>query len=182
LTVDGRIAAMSSVELRGELVRLRPVVEGDRERLLTIRRTEAVRCRWRGDDLDAEFDDALRDDELVQLAICTERDGVVGLIQFAEETDPEYRSASIDVFVDPAHHRRGYASDAIRALVLHLFHELGHHRLTIDPAAGNAAAIACYTRVGFRPVGIMRQHERQADGTWADALLMDMLASDLPPS
>ena len=101
-------------------------------------------------------------------------------IQFAEETDPEYRSASIDVYVDPAHHRRGYASDAIRTLVDHLFHQLGHHRLTIDPAADNAAAIACYTKVGFRPVGIMRQHERQADGTWADALLMDMLPSDRP--
>ena len=172
---------MSSLELRGQRVRLRTVVESDRERLLAIRRTEAVRARWRGVDLDAEFDGALHDDELVQLAICTDRD-VVGLIQFAEETDPDYRSASIDVYVDPAHHRRGYASDAIRTLVDHLFHQLGHHRLTIDPVADNSAAIACYTTVGFRPVGIMRQHERQADGTWADALLMDMLPSDRPPA
>lgn len=172
---------MSVLELRGDIVRLRRVVEGDRERLLAIRRTEAVRSRWRGDDLDAEFDEDLLDLEVVRLAICVEPHGVVGLIQFAEETDPEYRSASIDVFVDPARHRRGYASDAIRTLVDHLFHQLGHHRLTIDPAADNAAAIACYSKVGFRPVGIMRQHERQADGTWADALLMDMLPSDRSP-
>jgi aminoglycoside 6'-N-acetyltransferase len=170
---------VSSLVLRGQRVRLRPVVESDRERLLAIRRTEAVRARWHGVDLDAEFDEGLNDDELVQLAICTDHE-VVGLIQFAEETDPDYRSASIDVYVDPAHHRRGYASDAIRTLVDHLFHQLGHHRLTIDPAADNIAAIACYSKVGFRPFGIMRQHERQADGTWADALLMDMLPSDRP--
>ena len=171
---------MSSLELRGQRVRLRPVVESDRERLVAIRRTEAVRARRRGVDLDAEFDENLLDLEVVRLAICCDVD-VVGLIQFAEETDPEYRSASIDVYVDPAHHRRGYASDAIRTLVDHLFDQLGHHRLTIDPAADNTAAIACYTTVGFRPVGVMRQHERQADGAWADALLMDMLPSDRSP-
>ena len=49
----------------------------------------------------------------------------------------------------------------------------------IDPAADNEAAIACYTKVGFRPVGILRQSERDNDGTWHDALMMDMLAAEL---
>ena len=55
----------------------------------------------------------------------------------------------------------------------------GHHRIEIDPAADNAAAIRAYTKVGFRPVGITRQSERGADGTWHDGLLMDLLADDL---
>jgi GNAT superfamily N-acetyltransferase len=41
---------------------------------------------------------------------------------------PDYRHASVDIFVDPASHRRGYGSDAIRTLVRHLFRDQGHHR------------------------------------------------------
>jgi aminoglycoside 6'-N-acetyltransferase len=55
----------------------------------------------------------------------------------------------------------------------------GHHRLTIDPAAGNARAIRAYERVGFRPVGVMRRYEGDLDGTWHDGLLMDLLAGEL---
>lgn len=32
--------------------------------------------------------------------------------------------------------------------------ERGHHRLTIDFAAANTAAIRCYRKVGFKPVGL----------------------------
>ncbi|MFE6856342.1 GNAT family N-acetyltransferase, partial [Streptomyces sp. NPDC057674] len=67
----------------------------------------------------------------------------------------------------------------VRALARHLVHELGFHRLVIDPAADNAPAIRCYTKVGFRPVGVMRQYERGADGSWHDGLLMDLLAEEL---
>ncbi len=51
--------------------------------------------------------------------------------------------------------------------------------LALVTAADNPAAIACYTKVGFRPVGITRQSERSSDGTWHDGLLMDMLAGEL---
>ncbi|GAA4530723.1 GNAT family N-acetyltransferase [Amycolatopsis samaneae] len=33
--------------------------------------------------------------------------------------------------------------------------------------------------LGFRPVGVLRQYERGADGTWHDGLLMDLLADEL---
>lgn len=49
----------------------------------------------------------------------------------------------------------------------------------IGPAADNAAAIRCYGKVGFRPVGIMRSYERGPDGTWHDGLLMDLLAEEI---
>jgi aminoglycoside 6'-N-acetyltransferase len=62
----------------------------------------------------------------------------------------------------------------------YLFEVLGHHRVTIDPAAANAAAIRCYEKVGFRRVGITRRSERSPEsGTWRDGLLMDLLAEDL---
>jgi aminoglycoside 6'-N-acetyltransferase len=51
--------------------------------------------------------------------------------------------------------------------------------LVIDPAADNTAAIACYRKVGFRSVGVMRKYELSADGTWHDGLLMELLADEL---
>jgi aminoglycoside 6'-N-acetyltransferase len=60
-----------------------------------------------------------------------------------------------------------------------LIEERGHHRITIDPATDNAAALRSYEKVGFKPVGVMRQHERDADGEgWHDSLLMELLASE----
>ena len=104
---------------------------------------------------------------------------VIGAIQYGEEADPMYRHASIDIFLTTARHRQGLGSDAIRTLAAYLFDERGHHRLTIDPAADNLAAIAAYESVGFRHVGIMRDYERGPDGTWHDGALMDMLAGEI---
>lgn len=145
-----------------------------------IRRTEQVRRRWGGTDLEAEITADLGNRDVEQLVIETPDGSMVGLIQFSEETDPDYRHASMDIYIDPARHRQGFAADAIRTLADHLFDRLGHHRLTIDPAADNTAAIGCYASVGFRPVGVMRDYERQPDGTWADGLLMELLAKDRP--
>jgi len=101
------------------------------------------------------------------------------LIASYEQFDPEYRSAGIDIAIAPAWHGQGVAVDALRTLGRHLLDGRGHHRLTIDPAADNARAIACYRKVGFRPVGVMRQYERGLDGTFHDGLLMDLLALEL---
>jgi aminoglycoside 6'-N-acetyltransferase len=62
-----------------------------------------------------------------------------------------------------------------------LIDERGHHRVTIDPATANTAAIRAYQKAGFRPVGVMRGYERDTDGRgWHDGLLMDILAGDQP--
>ncbi len=129
-----------NIDLAGERVRLRSTVADDGPALIAIRKTDEVRRRWRGDDFEAEFARDLDDGDTFRLTIET-AGRIVGMVQFAEELDPEYRHASIDIYIDPADHRRGYATDAIATLVDHLFDERGHHRLTIDPAADNTAAI-----------------------------------------
>lgn len=162
------------IELRGTRVRLRPTVSDDRAALLAIRATPEVARWWRGDDLEAEFDRDLADTDVHRLTIDVDGD-VVGLVQFAEEADPDYRHATIDLYVAPAVHRQGIATDAIRTLVDHLVAARGHHRITIDPSVDNLAAIRCYQGVGFREVGRMRAYERRDDGTWGDGLLMELV-------
>jgi aminoglycoside 6'-N-acetyltransferase len=104
---------------------------------------------------------------------------VVGAIQYDENDTPMYKSAGIDLFVTTPRHGQGIGTDAVRTLARYLIGERGHHRITIDPAADNAAAIRCYEKVGFRPVGVLRSYERGPDGSWHDGLLMDLLAAEL---
>jgi aminoglycoside 6'-N-acetyltransferase len=166
-------------ELRGELVFLVPVAEEHVPQLRRILRTPEVRRRW-GDEVASSkwpFDDSTA----VRLSILVD-DRLVGMVQYGEEDDPAYRSASIDIFVDPAVHGRGVGRDAVRTLARYLVRTRGHHRLVIDPAADNEPAIRCYSSVGFRPVGILRRYERNVDGDgWHDGLLMDLLAEELGP-
>jgi aminoglycoside 6'-N-acetyltransferase len=90
-----------------------------------------------------------------------------------------YRHAGIDIFLSDEFQGLGLGADAVRTLARHLIHDRGHHRLVIDPAADNAAAIRAYEKVGFRPVGVMRQYECLPGGDWHDGLLMDLLADEL---
>jgi aminoglycoside 6'-N-acetyltransferase len=165
--------------LRGALVLLRPATADDIAALAAIRATPEVYRWWRGEGYMASaVAEDLADEEADTFVV--EHDGrVVGAIQWSAENEPDYRHASIDIYLDPLVHGRGLGSDAVRTLARHLIADHGFHRLVIDPAASNAAAIACYTKVGFRPVGIMRQYERGSDGTWHDGLLMDLLDGEL---
>ena len=85
---------------------------------------------------------------------------VAGGIQYAEEEEPDYRHAGIDIYLGSSFQNQGLGQDTLRTIARHLFDDRGHHRLTIDPAAANVRAIVAYRRVGFRPVGAMRSYER----------------------
>jgi aminoglycoside 6'-N-acetyltransferase len=164
--------------LAGRAVTLRAATAADVERLAAIRSTPEVRARWAGHDLADEVLESIDDADLHYLAV--EVDGVVvGAIQWSQEDDPMYRHAGIDLFLDPSVHGRGIGEDAVRTLCVHLVDDVGHHRLVIDPAADNVAAVRCYEKVGFRPVGVLRRYERGPDGAWHDGLLMDLLADEL---
>jgi aminoglycoside 6'-N-acetyltransferase len=165
--------------LYGQAVRLRPTTTHDAARLAEILSHPDVAQWWGRFDLDRVQQELVDpDDGTVPFAV--EADGqVIGLIQYWEENEPDYRHAAIDIFLHPDWQGRGLGAEAIRTLARYLFEQRGHHRLTIDPAAHNQQAIRSYQRVGFRPVGVMRRYERGPDGSWHDGLLMDLLPEDL---
>jgi RimJ/RimL family protein N-acetyltransferase len=150
---------------------LRPLAEGDEAELRRIHMAPEVARWWDAPDEDFPWDEP----ESTRLTI--EVDGkVAGMIQFAEGPEPKYRHASIDLFLDPALHGCGLGTEAVRRVVRHLIDERGHHRITIDPATENVAAIQAYEKAGFRRVGVMRRAERDPDGRgWHDALLMELV-------
>ena len=171
--------------LAGVAVTLRPVTADDMAALAEVFAIPEVAEWWPGEN-EERLRAALEDDDGVGLVI--ELDGrMIGYIQYFEETDPDYRHAAIDIALRPDFCNRALGTDALRTLCRHLFDDLGHHRITIDPSLSNARAIASYRKVGFCDVGVMRRYERANDGTWRDSLLMELLAEELvsspaPPS
>ena len=153
---------------------LRPLIAADEAELRRIHLTPEVRRWWDDPEEDFPWDDP----DSTRYTI--EFDGrVAGLIQYSEETEPKYRHAGIDLFLDPSLHGRGLGTAVLTRVVRHLIEECGHHRITIDPAVDNLVAIRCYEKAGFRRVGVMRSYERDVDGPgWHDSLLMDLLSTD----
>jgi aminoglycoside 6'-N-acetyltransferase len=153
---------------------LRPLAQGDEQELRRIHMTPEVLRWWDAPDERFPWDEP----ESTRLTIVVDG-AVAGLVQYWEEREPKYRHAGIDLFLDPALHGRGIGSQAVREVVRHLIDERGHHRITIDPATANKAAIRAYEKAGFKAVGVMRESERDVvGGGWHDSLLMELLASD----
>ena len=170
------------VPLDGRRVHLRPAVPADEAAFAAILVDPTVHRWWQAADPDADAQElADRDDSVVVWAI--EVGGTaIGIIQAHEEAEPRYRHAGIDIVLAASAQDSGLGSDAVRTVARWLIEARGHHRLTIDPAASNERAIRAYSRVGFRPVGIMRRYEGDLDGSWHDGLLMDLLAGELRES
>jgi aminoglycoside 6'-N-acetyltransferase len=167
------------VILRGRRVMLRRGSPEDTHTLFQIRNELEVARWWGDDDIEGEISEQFIE---ADKGFVIEADGeVVGAIQYHEEDDPMYHHAGMDIFLTTSRHGQGLGTEAIRLLASYLFEERGHHRLTIDPAADNTAAIRAYERVGFRRVGIMRNYERGPDGAWHDGMLMDMLREEFRP-
>ncbi len=162
--------------LHGSRVALRLVEPRDATDVARILRTVEVADRWPGDP--DELAGELPDDGAVGYAVLLD-ERVIGYVQYGENDDPMYRHAGIDLFLDPAFHGRGLGRETVHTVARHLLVDRGHHRLVIDPAASNIAAIRYYTAVGFKPVGVMRRYERGPDGTFHDGLLLDLLADEL---
>lgn len=164
----------------GSHVLLRAPTDDDLDDLAAMFAEPAVAERWPGMDRDRIIEEVIHDDDPDSTQYVIEVDGeLAGVIQSWEEPDPEYRHAGMDISLKTKWHGKGVAVDALRTLATHLIRDKDHHRLTIDPAADNARAIACYAKIGFKPVGVLRRYERGPDGTFHDGLLMDLLADEM---
>lgn len=158
---------------------LRPLTVADVPRIVELGADPEVARWWRGLTSEHVREKARGEDEGVVVFSIVAEDEVVGMIQFHEELDEEYRAAGMDLFLGAPFQNRGLGTDTVQTMVRYLVLERGHHRLTIDPAAHNERAIRCYEKAGFRRVGVMREYWLDPEGVWRDGLLLDLLASEL---
>src|SRR5215213_4954661 len=138
--------------LAGKHVTLRPATDADLPALSAIRARPEVYDWWGAGEVAEDLADLEQEVYAVLL-----HGRVAGAIQWYAEDEPDFRHAGIDIYLDPLLHGRGVGADAVRTLARYLTGPLAYHRLIIDPAADNVAAIRCYAKVGFRSVGVMRR-------------------------
>lgn len=163
--------------LEDEELTLRPLRRSDAADALALLRQPEVERWWGAYDeekLERDFYDPAWAYTFMVLVDYTP----AGMVQFHEVPDPDYKSAGVDITLGDQYQNRGIGTRALRLVVRYLIKGRGHHRITIDPATDNQRAIHVYEKVGFRPVGVMRRYERGVDGSWHDALLMDLLAEE----
>ena len=97
----------------------------------------------------------------------------VGDVAFSpREHDP--RIVEIGYTVAPPFQRRGYATEAVTALLGHLFGVRGAHRVTASCDQRNAASRRLLERLGMRLEGHLVESYWDG-GTWADDLLFAVL-------
>ncbi len=89
----------------------------------------------------------------------------------------EGRQAEFGVTIAPTHWRQGYAAEAARAVLDHLFGVVGVHRVhaSVDPR--NAASMALMQRLGLRQEGLCLQ-SFWLRGAWVADALFAVLASE----
>lgn len=99
----------------------------------------------------------------------------VAFLHSLSDADRKARYA-IGLFA-PQHLGHGYGTEITRLVLDHAFGALNLHRVDLRVLEFNAAAIACYQRVGFQIEG----REREScllDGQWHDDLIMGILAAE----
>jgi RimJ/RimL family protein N-acetyltransferase len=90
---------------------------------------------------------------------------------------PDNTQTEIGFSISPAHQRKGYATEAVKACISYLFAKLGKHRVTASVDPRNAASIRLLEKIGMRLEGHFRQSIRTETG-WADDLIYALLETE----
>jgi len=173
-------------KIPGERIYLSPMDPGDLE-IYTKWMNDSEVTRWLGMhsgvfSLPAErawIEGATKDTHNYQFAIVLREGnrllGNIGLMDVQQIN----RRATMGIFIGEAEDRsKGYGAEATRLLLDYGFRWLGLRNIDLHVNSGNARAIACYKKAGFREYG--RRHGAVfADGQWHDDVLMEALTQDI---
>jgi RimJ/RimL family protein N-acetyltransferase len=177
-------------EIRTERLVLRPLRASDAEPVHDYRDDPDV-ARFQG--WDTQSLDEVRAFIAAQVALNSEEPGwyqlaiaelgtdrVIGdLGVHILESDP--RQIELGFTLAPDAQGQGYAAEAVRAILGHLFVALGKHRVIASTDPRNERSIALLRRVGFR----LEAHHRDSlwfKGAWVDDLIFALLRHEWPSS
>jgi RimJ/RimL family protein N-acetyltransferase len=114
--------------------------------------------------------------EWFQFAVTETASGrLLGDVAAAPESD--HRLARVGFTLAPDAQGRGFATEAVTALLDYLFHRRGKHRVAADCDPRNLASVALLERVGMRREA---HHLRSVwlKGEWTDEFLYAVLANE----
>lgn len=87
------------------------------------------------------------------------------------------RNAAVGLGFAPEHRGKGYGREALRLLLDFGFTHRNLHRVWLECAASNEAAIRCYAAAGFVTEGVLREHA-WIDGGYVDVVRMAVLRDE----
>jgi RimJ/RimL family protein N-acetyltransferase len=175
--------------VRTERLTLRAAGPGDVEPTWAYRRQEPV-SRWLGghaEDLE-EYRATFLDPARLSTAIVAERDGqVIGDLMVRREdawaqAEVADRARGVQAelgwVLDPAYGGRGYATEAVRALLRVCFEDLGLRRVVALCFYDNEASWRLMERVGMRREAHNVRDSLHRSGEWLDGLVYALLAEE----
>jgi RimJ/RimL family protein N-acetyltransferase len=129
---------------------------GDRDVAATTLRIPHPYTREMAAEWIAETEQLRADGALVNFAITTEADGVIGSIGL--RLVPEHRRAELGYWIGKPYWGKGYATEAGRAVVAHGFNDLGLHRIHAHFMTSNPASGGVLKKLGMTYEGTLRGH------------------------
>lgn len=169
--------------LDAERLRLRPLGPGDVPALLSIFGDPEV-CRYwsspplsgiaEAEALYASIERGFETRTLFQWGteLCETKE-IVGTCTLASVSE-QHRRAEVGFALGRAHWRKGYATEALVALLGHAFSDLALHRLEADVDPRNRASMRVLERLGFERDGYLRERYHVA-GEITDGVLLGLL-------
>jgi RimJ/RimL family protein N-acetyltransferase len=117
------------------------------------------------------------DNDTVRLAVESLDEGVLTGLISTHNVDARAGRFSYGIALGAEHHRRGYATDAVRLLLTFMFRERRFHKCEAGAWSFNSASIAFHRSFGFTEEGRLRDHDF-ADGRYYDEVLFGMTAEE----
>ena len=115
-------------------------------------------------------------DAWLQVAVCLKDSGtMIGDIGLHFLADPA--QMEIGYTISPNHQRKGYGTEAVRAILGYLFDTLEKHRVTASLDPRNAPSAAVLEKLGFRKEAQFRKSYFM-DGEWCDDWVYAMLREE----
>ncbi|MEU4689771.1 GNAT family N-acetyltransferase [Actinoplanes sp. NPDC023714] len=179
---------MGDTTLRTDRLELRPVREQDADRILEYRNLPEV-TRWL---LTTEVDAASLRAELRRIAgdpddhsVAVTLGGlVIGTVSLrvsdgmGQPGVPPRTEGDLGYVFDPAHGGRGYATEAVTAMVAYAFDRLGVRRITAGCYADNLASVRILEKIGMRREQHGVEDSWHAELGWVDGYTYGLLAGE----
>lgn len=98
-------------------------------------------------------------------------------LRFPENTPWQ---STLTAFVNRQHQRQGFATEALKAVLIFCFDAIGLHRVAAHCSSSDPAACRLFEKAGLRREGEFRK-DRWLHGAWVNTACFGMLLEDFPP-
>ncbi len=83
-------------------------------------------------------------------------------------SDDRLEIAGIGYVLGYEYWRNGYTTEAVKAVIRFLFHDVNYRKVIAGCDSENIASSKVMEKVGMRREAVLREHIKRKDGTWGD--------------